>query len=154
MHHDYHYVLMVCHAQQAHTHERPASQVEWLRYLFQGKAYCFLPCVGFAGNVRHRNGQAQPRSDHLHGPPVYGLKRCAQYFVSLYDFVYGPLKRAFVKLAREPDRCVNIVSGGAALNLVDDPQLLLVNREGPGALAFSLADGLRFWDAKPFALEP
>ncbi|OEZ60786.1 hypothetical protein DUGA6_30110 [Duganella sp. HH105] len=138
-------VLRVAHAQQARADQWAGGQVErCLRLVLHQPLR-----LGIALRMRQvrqigaLQRQLQRRHNHLHRRAVHAGKARAQGFMAAYDLVQRALQRRRVELSVQADRRRNIVERAARLELVEEPQALLRERQRHAFFAFDRRQGCR-----------
>src|SRR5262245_22146465 len=81
------------------------------------------------------------RRDHLDRAAVHGYKGGAQGFVAVDEFVEAAFQRGHVELPRQTDGRGDDIAGEAGLQLVEEPEPLLRERERQLPLACDWLDG-------------
>src|SRR5712671_6110355 len=79
-----------CQAKNFRSYQRTAEQIEWLADIrsyhalrrLEAKLWCQV------GQIHNRQGNCEFRKDRNPGFAVYFRERCAEIFMSTYDFVY------------------------------------------------------------------
>ncbi len=131
-------------AQQADAQQRPGGQVERPQHVFGGQAAGVLHplCLGQTRQVHHRQFLRGRRVDDLGGLARLGGKGGAQRLMAANDLRDGALQRGHVQRSVHDERGGHVVLRAARLQLVEEPQPLLGERQrhaaspghGPGGL--------------------
>ncbi|OEZ49779.1 hypothetical protein DUGA6_62640 [Duganella sp. HH105] len=143
MHRQQHDVLRVAQTQQARADQWAGGQVErCLRLVLYQPLRLGIALrmrqVRQIGRLQH---QLQCRCDHLHRRAVHAGKAGTQGFVAAHDLVQRALQRRHVELSVQADRRRNIVERAARLELVEEPQALLRERQRHTLFALNRCQG-------------
>ena len=132
-----HQVVVVGHAQQARAHERAGGEVERGLGLVGGDPACARFALGGRQRAEIVHGQRQGErvGEALEGRAVGAGEGGAQGFVAADEFVDGALQRGRVQGAAQAQRLGHVVGGAGGVELVEEPEALLGERERQGAVA-------------------
>ncbi|OEZ95777.1 hypothetical protein DUGA2_64460 [Duganella sp. HH101] len=143
VHRQQHDVLRLAQTQQARTDQRTGGQVErCLRLvLHQPLRLGIALRMRQVRQIGRLQRQLQFRCDHLHRRAVHAGKAGTQGFMAAYDLVQCTLKGRHVELSIQTDRRRNIVERAARLELVEEPQALLRERQRHALFALDRRQG-------------
>jgi hypothetical protein len=132
VHGEEHHVVGCVQDEQRGAQQRPARQVEGVRRLGVAQAPRLPLAVGRrqAGKVHGGEAGGGGGQDHLHGLALAGRgEDGAQRLVPADDLAQGAPQRAGIQRAAEPHPRGHVVGGAAGVELVDEPQALLRERQ-------------------------
>src|SRR5204862_61727 len=89
----------------------------------------------------HRQGQREARGDDLDRESVAGAEGGAERLVAADDLVEDPAERRDVERAVDAEGQRDVVQRAARLELVEEPEPLLRERRGEGAVAGTIGPG-------------
>ena len=137
MHHQSHHVLVIGQADQGYPHQRRGVDRE--RCLEGGTQQRRQLGIALrrvhAGQVVLLERERQRGADSLHRHPILRDEGRTQHFVAAHDFVDGALHCAGMQVALEPNRRRHVVDRTVGIELIEEPQALLPERERIGFAA-------------------
>ncbi len=132
VHGEEHPPLLLAQPRQEGAHQRPLREVEGALRLGRRQAPQLRLALrgGEGAQVLHRDGRGPGRADHLHRLAVAGAREDgAERLVPLHQHLQRALQRLHPHRAAHPQREGHVVDGAPRLQLVDEPQSLLRERE-------------------------
>ncbi len=131
--HDHQCMLIGCQPRQARAQRPVDRQVERAQCLL-GRELAQLACCGLRvklGVIRAVQAHLRRRVDHLNRAAVAGREQPRpQHLMPGHQAIYRAAQRRHVQRPAQPDQIRNIVCREAIVELIDEPQLLLRERQG------------------------
>src|ERR1043166_8326866 len=148
MEHDDQRVLSLARAYKSDSQQRPRREVEGARGL--GFDYfarrTLAPALAPPGQVEHRDGDGLRRVNHLNWLALHTREARAQDFMPPHYLIQRAVQRPVVEVAGEAYGEGDVVGGAARLQLVEEPQPPLRERQRDSSAAldaFEFGRGVR-----------